>query len=83
MAVGGDRVDAGEGRDRRLLDGPPVGVAAVEDPVVAEGVRQDVGRHQAVDPGHHEEGAAEHRGVRLVPEGLGHRDRGVLAHQAA
>ena len=57
--VGRDRVDLCQHLDRCLLQPALVGGVGVEEPVVPERVRHDVGWHETVDPLHHEEGRAE------------------------
>ena len=64
----GEHVDAGVGDDRSLVPGE-LGHPA------APGVGQVVGRRDAVDPIHHDEGIAEWHRVGFVPEHLGDRDR--------
>ena len=49
-----------------------------EHPVIAEGVRQDVGRDQTI---HSVERAPEHVWIRFIPVSVRHGDRSVIPHQ--
>ena len=82
VGVGGDGVDGADGGHRGPLDAGAVLSAAVGDPAVAEGVREDVGRHDAVDPAHHQERRPHHLGIGFEPEGGRHGGARGLTHQA-
>ena len=62
-----DPVELGDHRDRAVLEVGLLLTGRVEEPVAAERIRHEVGRHDAVAPLHHEERRAEHAGVALEP----------------
>ena len=69
-------------RDRRVLQPALVFRRGVEQPAVAERVRHDVGRDDAVDPIHHEERRTDHRRIALEPAHRRHGHVGQVGDQA-
>ena len=70
-------MELGDDRDRGVLERGLLVARGVEEPVAAERVRHEVGRHDAVALLHHEERRAEDAGVALEPVHAGDGHRGV------
>ena len=77
----GEGVDARQGGDGRILQKAALIVGGVGEPVVAEGVRQDVRRYQTLDALHDEELRSEDFRVGFIPKSPRDRDRRAFADQ--
>ena len=79
-SVDGQGVEGGEGLDGGALQPLLVGQLGLEEPVVAEGVGQDVGGHDPLDPLHDEERHPDDVGAVLQPQHGGDGHVGVFGH---